>query len=95
MAAFSCRSLGYFRERFRRDLALLEAEILVNNIFLYKLFIGVKKINGHSGVNFSFNVTSIIPTNIYLLILLFLSLFFLSLCSVVVCFFVLFLCLHV
>ena len=31
----------------------LEAEILVNNIFLYKLFIGVKKINGHSGVNFS------------------------------------------
>ena len=28
---------------------------MVNNIFLYKLFIGVKKINGHSGVNFSFN----------------------------------------
>ena len=27
----------------------------MNNIFLYKLFIGVKKINGHSGVNFSFN----------------------------------------
>ena len=27
---------------------------MVNNIFLYKLFIGVKKINGHSGVNFSF-----------------------------------------
>ncbi len=33
----------------------LEAEILVNNISLCKLFIGVKKINGHSGVNFSFN----------------------------------------
>ena len=32
----------------------LEAEILVNNIYLHKLFIGVKKINGHSGVNFSF-----------------------------------------
>ena len=28
---------------------------MVNNIFLYKRFIGVKKINGHSGVNFSFN----------------------------------------
>ena len=27
---------------------------MVNNIFLYKRFIGVKKINGHSGVNFSF-----------------------------------------
>ena len=27
---------------------------MVNNIFLYKLLIGVKKINGHSGVNFSF-----------------------------------------
>ena len=26
----------------------------MNNIFLYKRFIGVKKINGHSGVNFSF-----------------------------------------
>ncbi len=32
----------------------LEAEIWVNNISLCKLFIGVKKINGHSGVNFSF-----------------------------------------
>ena len=50
MAAFSCRILGYFRERFRRDLGSLEAKILVNNIFLYKLFIGVKKINGHSRV---------------------------------------------
>ena len=50
MAAFSCRILGYFRERFRT----LDAEILVNNIFLYKRFIGVKKINDHSGVNFSF-----------------------------------------
>ena len=29
---------------------------MVNNIFLYKRFIGVKKINGHSGVNFSFKV---------------------------------------
>ena len=27
---------------------------MVNIIFLYKLFIGVKKINGHAGVNFSF-----------------------------------------
>ncbi len=27
---------------------------MVNNISLYKLFTGVKKINGHSGVNFSF-----------------------------------------
>ena len=58
MAAFSCPILGYFRERFRRDLASLEAEILVNNIFLYKLFIGVKKINCHSGVNFSFKLTT-------------------------------------
>ena len=32
--------------------------MLVNNIFLYKLFIGVKKINGHSGVNFSFKIDS-------------------------------------
>ena len=32
----------------------METEILVNNIFLYELFMGVKKINGHSGVNFSF-----------------------------------------
>ena len=28
----------------------------MNNIFLYKLFIGVKKINGHSEVNFSFKI---------------------------------------
>ena len=28
----------------------------MNNIFLYKRFIGVKKINGHSGVNFSFKI---------------------------------------
>ena len=28
------------------------------NIFLYKLFIGVKKINGHSGVNFSFKAVA-------------------------------------
>ena len=35
---------------------------MVNNIFLYKRFIGVKKINGHSGVNFSFKVSQIKET---------------------------------
>ncbi len=47
------RSVVEFWERFRKVITL-EAEILVNNISLCKLFIGVKKINGHSGVNFSF-----------------------------------------
>ena len=35
---------------------------MVNNIFLYKRFIGVKKINGHSEVNFSFKARTIAKT---------------------------------
>ena len=38
----------------------------MNNIFLYKRFIGVKKINGHSGVNFSFNIKSMLWFNFIL-----------------------------
>ncbi len=47
-------NFGLLKKKISYNKRSLEAEILVNNLSLYKIFIVVKKINGHSGVNFSF-----------------------------------------